>query len=169
MKLALSILLASTIWCSAQPAFPTNIVVTLSQKGQVSLAWDRAASHSNVTFCVLIGVKSGVYNVRQEAGTNATATVTNLAPALYFFSVIAKSPAGLESDPSNEVSFEVTKPLAPTGIRTTQVNTSLESAPFPEGPWTNILSYQPATFMASADQRFFRARLAIGVGQSIHR
>lgn len=152
----------------AQPAFPTNIVVTLNQKGQVSLAWDRAASHSNVTFCVLIGVKSGVYNVRQDAGTNVTTVVTNLAPALYFFTVIAKNQAGLESDPSNEVSYEVTKPLAPSGIRTTQVITNLESAPFPDGPWTKILSYQPVTFVASADQRFFRARLMIDVGQIIH-
>jgi hypothetical protein len=152
----------------AQPAFPTNIVVTLNQKGQVSLAWDRAASHSNVTFCVLIGVKSGVYNVRQDAGTNVTTVVTNLSPSLYFFTVIAKNQAGLESDPSNEVSYEVTKPLAPSGIRTTQINTQLESSMFPEGPWTKILSYQPTSFMVSSDHRFFRARLMIDVGQIIH-
>lgn len=143
----------------AQPAFPTNIVVTLNQRGQVSLAWDRAASHTNVTYCVLIGVKSGTYNVRQDAGTNTTATVTNLAPSLYFFAVIAKSAAGLESDPSNEIAYEVTKPPPPPAVRTAQINTTLESAPFPEGPWTNLVSYPPALVVASSDQRFFRARL----------
>lgn len=166
-NLLLLLLLSAPLQLVAQPAFPTNIVVTLNQRGQVSLAWDRAASHTNVTYCVLIGVKSGVYNVRQEAGTNATATVTNLAPALYFFSVIAKNPAGLESDPSNEISFEVTKPVSVPVLRTVGIGARLESSQFPTGPWADSVVFEEKYFAVNDTQRFFRLRVTALPGMEI--
>ncbi len=142
---------------AAQPAFPTNVVIALNKAGQVSLAWGRAASHTNVEFAVLIGVKSGTYNLRQSAGTNTTHTVTNLpAGATYYFVVIARNAQGIDSDPSNEVSQLIEKPAPTPGVRTVSIRAALESAPFPEGPWRTELEFPQQNFLASRESRFYR-------------
>lgn len=143
----------------AQPAFPTNIIVTLVQSGRVSLAWDRAASHTNVVFTVLVGVASGVYNLRAEAGTNTTFTVTNLLAGSYFFAVIARNAAGLESDPSNEIGAAVEKPGRVPAVRTTQLRSGIEGAKYPDGPWNEVTAFPMFAVAAVEEHRFFRMRL----------
>lgn len=74
----------------------------------VTLAWDRAASHTNLSaFILKWGVTSGSYTGAVSVATNlTTTTVGNLTPGVrYFFAVTAKNVANLESDPSNEVSY----------------------------------------------------------------
>ena len=147
---------------AAQPAFPTNVVIKLVQEGNVTLAWDRAASHTNLaSFGLLTGVRSGVYNQRLDCPTNlTTCTVSNLpSGATYFFAVVARNVAGLDSDPSNEISYTIERPAPPPSVRTAQIKTMLEFAPFPEGPWTNLVAFSAINVAASSDQRFFRVRL----------
>lgn len=73
----------------------------------VSLAWDKAASHTNVIFKIRAGRASGSYSVFWNAGTATTLTTPPLAPGLWFFVATAENPAGLESDPSNQISYTV--------------------------------------------------------------
>lgn len=162
--LSFVLLLSATFTTLAQPSFPTNVVVTLNQRGQVGLAWDRAASHTNVVFTVLVGVQPGVYNLRVEAGTNTAHTVTNLAPFSYFFAVIARNASGLESDPSNEVSATVAKPQAPANHRTIAVplTAGIQASSSPDGPWREIKSFGTLWYIAKTDQRFFRPTLVTG-------
>lgn len=151
----------------AQPAFPTNVVVKLKQDGSVSLAWDKAASHTNVVFTVLTGIRSGIYNTRTEAGTNLTTTVTNLPPgATYFFVVIARNTESqIESDPSNEVSLFISpKPITPSNLNTTTIRAFLEDSRYPTGPWSTAVAFPAETFLASADRRFFRVRVDAALG-----
>lgn len=166
MKIQLLILFAA-LNCFAQPTFPTNIVITLVQAGKVSLAWDRAATHTNVVYTALVGVKSGVYNLRVEAGTNTTAIVSNLPPALYFFAVIARNQAGLESDPSNEISYAIERVEPPVRIRTAQVDATLEAAPYPDGPWETLVKFPRTILLAASDQRFLRVKLSALAGPDI--
>lgn len=153
----------------AQPAFPTNLTVTLVQRGSVSLAWDRAASHTNLaSFGVLVGVASGTYNVRQDQPTNTTtATVTNLAPGRYFFAVVARNVAGLDSDPSNEISATVEKPASVPAVRTTQLRGGIEGALYPDGPWVEVLTIPTFAVAAVEQQRFFRMWLEIERGPNL--
>jgi hypothetical protein len=152
----------------AQPAFPTN-VVALVQHGTVTLAWDRAASHTNLaSFGVLIGVASGAYNVRQEQATNTTtATVTNLAPGRYFFAVTARNVAGLDSDPSNEISVAIEKPPAVPSVRTVGVRAVLEGGTYPGGPWVGVIEWPAVALLASSEHRFFRVKLDVGPGVAV--
>lgn len=74
----------------------------------VTLAWDRAASHTNLSAFVLKwGTQSGRYSDFLEVDPSlTTVTVNNLPPGVrYYFVVTARNLAALESDPSNEVSY----------------------------------------------------------------
>jgi len=94
----------------------------------VTLAWDRAASHTNLSaFILKYGVTSGSYTSQVSVATNlTTTTVNNLVPGVtYFFAVTARNVANLESDPSNEISYTVpggganATPVATSGSTTT--------------------------------------------------
>jgi hypothetical protein len=86
-----------------------------SAKGaDVTLAWDRHSSHTNLSAYVLkYGGTSGSYTGLVTVATNLTsATVSNLtAGRTYYFAVTARDTSGLESDPSNQVSANT--PAAP--------------------------------------------------------
>jgi hypothetical protein len=75
-----------------------------------TFAWDRAASHTNLSAFVLkYGITSGSYTgAVSVAGTETSATVNNLIPGLtYYFVVTAKNTSNVESDPSNQISYTV--------------------------------------------------------------
>lgn len=99
----------------------------------VSLAWDRAASHTNLSaFILKWGVTSGSYTGQVSVATNlTTTTVNNLVPGVrYFFAVTARNVAGLESDPSNEISYTIpggnsnARPVANAGSTSTSEDQS---------------------------------------------
>jgi len=70
----------------------------------VTLAWNPDPGVAG--YHLHYGTASGVYNQTTDVGNTTTATVPNLTPGLtYFFVVTAFNTAGLESLPSNEVSF----------------------------------------------------------------
>ena len=85
-------------------------LVNTARADSATLAWDRAASHTNLAAFVLkYGVTSGSYTGQVDVATNLTsATVNNLVPGVtYYFVVTAKNVANLESDPSNQISYTV--------------------------------------------------------------
>src|SRR5436190_12505127 len=74
----------------------------------VSLAWDSSPDTNIVGYAVYFRNSSGAYDSRLDVGTNISTTVTGLAGGLtYFFIATAYDAAGLESEPSNEVTFDV--------------------------------------------------------------
>jgi Fibronectin type III domain len=77
----------------------------------VELSWNPDAPTSNsgsnpVGYRLHWGLTSGVYTEVQDAGNNPTATVSNLSGGTkYYFAVTAYNSAGVDSPPSNEVSY----------------------------------------------------------------
>ena len=122
------------------------LLVTKAITSTATLAWDRAASHTNLAaFVVKQGTTSGSYQATQRVATNiTTATVSALkSGTTYFFVVTAENVAGLESDPSNEISYTV--PVT--------ITLNLQSATDPSGPWSNEAIFM---FTAKNSQAFFR-------------
>lgn len=96
-QIAFLVMLLTTLFCCESNAAQT-----------VSLAWDASPDTNVVGYAVYYGTASGAYDSRLDVGTNTSATVTGLARGLtYFFVATAYDADGLESDPSNEVSFDV--------------------------------------------------------------
>lgn len=158
-SLLASLIILLAVAANAQIPFPTNVVIRLNTNGQVSLAWDAAPSHTNLaSFGVLVGVQSGIYNVRHETPTNNTTfTVTNLPAGIrFYFAVVARNVAGIDSDPSNEINYTIPKPAPTQGVRTTYIDGALQSAPFPTGPWTNEVEFPSQLMVARNEQRFYR-------------
>ena len=74
----------------------------------VSLAWDASTGTSVAGYVVKYGAASGVYTNSLNVGNQLTATISGLQDsATYYFAVTARDANGLESVPSNEISYEV--------------------------------------------------------------
>ena len=72
----------------------------------VTLAWDPSPDPDVVGYRVYVGQSSGVYAPPVDLGNQTSVTISNLQEGIpYFFAVTAYNSLGLESDPSNEVSF----------------------------------------------------------------
>jgi len=77
----------------------------------VTLAWN--AENSVAGYRLHYGTASGTYTQTTDVGNVTTATVSSLTPGLtYYFMVTAYNVAGLESLPSNQVSFLATANVA---------------------------------------------------------
>jgi len=78
----------------------------------VALAWDASPGPNIAGYTVRYGTVSGVYPSSQNAGSALTTTISTLtAGTRYYFVVTARTAAGLESDPSNQISY--TPPATP--------------------------------------------------------
>jgi hypothetical protein len=74
----------------------------------VTLAWDASPDTNAVGYVLYYGTASGAYDFRLDVATNKTVTVANLTEGqTYFFVVTAYDSEGMESEPSNEVTFVV--------------------------------------------------------------
>ena len=74
----------------------------------VTLAWDPSADASVVGYNLYYGTVSGSYSSRISVSNTTSATVSGLREGVtYFFVVTAYDSSGLESVPSNEVSYSV--------------------------------------------------------------
>jgi len=86
----------------AQAALPSQ---------SVSLAWDRNAATTDtrtntVGYRLYSGTASGYYSSSADVGKSVKATVSNLVSgSTYYFTVKAYNAAGIESPPSNEISY----------------------------------------------------------------
>ena len=82
----------------------------------VTLAWDPNPSSGIAGYRLYYGTSSGSYSKIVNVGNTTVATVPNLAPGqTYFFVVTAYTAFGLESAPSNQVSFAPEMSDAPPG------------------------------------------------------
>jgi hypothetical protein len=78
------------------------------QADTVTLAWDPNSESDLAGYRLYYGEASGEYSQSVDVGNTNTITVSTLNEATtYFFVVTAYDTTGLESDPSNEVSYSV--------------------------------------------------------------
>ena len=123
----------------------------------LTLAWDPNPEPDISHYTLYYGNGSASYSAfTNVTGTNVT--VGGLREDLgWFFAVTASNTAGLESDFSNEVSWNVTPP-APVALT---VTVHVEGGPAPGlGPWTNVATVA-LTNVTSATAGVFRAWLGI--------
>jgi hypothetical protein len=79
----------------------------------VTLAWDPASSPNIAGYRLHSGTTSGVYSQTIELGNATSTLVSNLVTGkTYFFVVTAYNTMGVESAPSNEVSYLAPSPSA---------------------------------------------------------
>src|ERR1700751_3673987 len=92
---------------AALVSFWIGLLPQLQAVQSVSLAWD--AESGVAGYRLHYGTASGTYTQTVDVGDTTTATVSRLAPgSTYYFAVTAYNAAGLESLPSNQVSFLAT-------------------------------------------------------------
>ncbi len=96
----------------------------------VTLAWDPSPDSTVAGYIVHYGNASGQYSASTNAGNVTTATVGDLQVGTpYFFAVTAYDTSGLESDPSNEVSYTPTNANAVTLVAVASATPASGTAP----------------------------------------
>jgi hypothetical protein len=98
---------------------PVHVLSAIVPPGQsVTLAWDPCLDTNVVGFNVHYGAASRSYTNTVDAGNATNATISGLvAGTTHFFAVTAYDRQGIESDPSNEVSYTVPTTLPAVQIR----------------------------------------------------
>lgn len=132
---------------------------TAGAASQVSLAWEPSPDADVTAYRLYWGGAAGTWTNHHALGNVTNAVFSDLTPGgRYYFVVTALNTAGLESDPSNEVSYSVpTKPRPPGELQITQ---TLQTATSPAGPWREIGTL--ASLMpAETDSQFFRVVLSV--------
>lgn len=83
----------------------------------VSLVWDANSEPDLAGYRLYYGTSSRSYNITNDVRNVTTTTVSNLvAGVTYYFAVTAYNTSDMESDYSNEVSYQVPLPTAPVGV-----------------------------------------------------
>src|ERR1700720_259581 len=97
----------------------------------VALAWDASTAPNILGYRLYTGTASGVYTQQIEVGNNTSTSVSNLVDGTtYFFAVTDYNTSGVESAPSNEVSY--TAPATtPTPTPTPTPNPTPTPSPTP--------------------------------------
>lgn len=85
----------------------TLLLMALSAFGvDVMLAWDPSPGTNIASYTIYVGEASGMYSQRVNAGNVTNFTVTGLSEGVtHYFVATATDTSGLESDFSNEVSW----------------------------------------------------------------
>ena len=124
----------------------------------VSLAWNTTTDPSVVGYNVNYGTSSGSYTQTLNAGSTASATVSNLAAGqTYYFVVTARNAAAQNSLVSNQVSFVTTAaptptPVPPTPTPSPTPKTSPTPSPTPKATPTPAPSpYSASTLFSPKD------------------
>jgi hypothetical protein len=82
---------------------------TFTYAAQLTLAWDPATDSNVSGYKVYCGTSSYSYQFFVDVGKNTTITVPNLQDGTaYYFAVTAYEATGMESDYSNEISYDPT-------------------------------------------------------------
>jgi hypothetical protein len=106
-----------------------------SLAGSLSLAWDPSPDPDIIGYTVWYGTATGQWTDALDVGAATTAAVDNLTPGnTYYFVVIARNSAALESVPSNEVSGAVadgSPTPTPTPAPTPEPSPTPTATPFP--------------------------------------
>lgn len=86
------------------------------------MAWDECPATNTTGYIVYWGTASGEYSEMKDLGNVTNTTVTGLIQGSnYFFVVTAYDTARKETDPSNEVSYQVPSWIIPTKPRNLRV------------------------------------------------
>lgn len=100
-------------------------LIAAEPTASVGLAWNANSESDLAGYRLYRGTNSGVYTFVKDVGNVTTTTDTNLVEGVtYYFVVTAYNVAGLESEPSNQVSYKVplfSLPVPPSSNRVTQV------------------------------------------------
>ncbi|HXJ58925.1 MAG TPA: fibronectin type III domain-containing protein [Verrucomicrobiae bacterium] len=73
---------------------------------EVKVAWGASASSNVTNYTLKYGTSSGSYPTTRNVGNTLTATASNLQTGVrYYFVVTSRNSSGVESDPSNELSY----------------------------------------------------------------
>jgi hypothetical protein len=95
-------------------ALSLAICAPASADQQVALGWDVNPDPTVAGYLVNYGTASGIYTTQIDAGTNDTAVVSGLAEGVtYYIAVTSYDASGVESVPSNEISYTVPTTDAP--------------------------------------------------------
>lgn len=87
---------------------PVLLVANLALAAGVSLSWDPSPDPAVVGYNLYFGPGSRTYTNFVPAGNVTSIAITNLADdGIYYFAATAYDTKGLESDFSNEVSYNV--------------------------------------------------------------
>jgi hypothetical protein len=118
-----------------------KLIAVVPPFSSVTLAWDRAPSHGTNTSVILRwGPTPGSTNFFFNAGTNTTATITNMTAGYLYWTAVARTSDGLESDPSNMV-VSTNYPGAPLQLKiTTNTSTSIKLEGTSDGHTWNTLA-----------------------------
>jgi Fibronectin type III domain/Viral BACON domain len=105
---------------------------------QVTLAWDPSTDPHVTGFRLYYGTSSRSYQFKDDAGKNTTFTISNLQDGTtYYFAVTARDAAGIESEYSNEISYNTTATCQYS------ISPASQSVGFLGGPRTLSVSSQP--------------------------
>lgn len=129
-----------------------------SAAASISLAWDASPDSDVNAYRLYWGPNTGQFTNHYSLGNVTNAVFTNLtAGAKYYFVVTALNVAGAESDPSNEINFQV--PVTPPKqLRVTQ---TLQAAASPAGPWREVATLQSLIDAPTNSAEFYRVQMAI--------
>ncbi|PYV37574.1 MAG: hypothetical protein DMG09_14365 [Acidobacteria bacterium] len=97
-----------TLTVAGQTATIAQAGAPSTASADVTLAWDRSADSTVVSYKLYYGVASGTYQTSLSCGNNTSYTVTGLGAGTYYFAVTAGDSSGNESGYSNEVSRTIT-------------------------------------------------------------
>ena len=112
----------------------------------VTLAWDLSSSPNIAGYRLHSGTTSGVYSQTSELGNATSTLVSNLVTGkIYFFVVTAYNTMGVESAPSDEVSY-----LAPPTTAPAQMASPAPGSTFTSSSATLNWSAGSATDLSSA-------------------
>jgi uncharacterized protein DUF4082/fibronectin type III domain protein len=124
----------------------------------VTLAWDVDADPTVVGYRLYYGTSSGSDTQSTDVANMTTATISNLAVGYtYFFAVRAYNAFGLESPPSNEVSFTPTaNPALPASSFFSASNTPATIMVKDANPVELGVKFQTATAGQVIGARFYK-------------
>lgn len=134
------------------------LLLSVSLAGAVTYVWQPNPAADGITNYVLHwGTNSGHYSASTNCGnvTNFTIPSSAFFAGSNFVALTAQNIAGVESDFSAEDSF----PMPSTPKALLRVKLSMDSAPSPNGPWTESISLTNS--VAVQDAAYFRGRLDI--------
>lgn len=159
--------LTLTIWLLLVVAMGTAWAV-VPPFTSLPLGWDRAPQHgTNITYVLKWGNLPGATNYSLNVGTNLTAVVTNPTAGYLYFHVVARTPDGLESEPSNTV-IETNYPARPLDLRfgTNKTTSSLRIEGTTDGDNWILLGtvtqlQRPVTIPATGKQLLIRAKTVV--------
>jgi len=134
--------------------------------GSVMLAWTASPGPNITNYRIYYGTEGpGLYTQMAVFGNVTNCTIGGLTRGLTnWFVCTAINSSNLESDPSNEVNARIPlKPAPPNfnSISNLVVQTTIQAAPTPDGPWRDLLSPEPTQVENPETAAFFRSKLYV--------